>query len=135
MKRISDSLRMIFRVTELVVCDDTPNPVENCNNAVDDDGDGLVDLDDPDCRPSGEEFRFELSNCFFITGHLFCDAEQISPLPPTYERIQCSHDQGQPLDEICFLTRIDDGGSDAGMCTLNYPSPLDAAVCFVETDG
>jgi hypothetical protein len=72
MKRISDSLRMIFRVTELVVCDDTPNPVENCNNAVDDDGDGLVDLDDPDCRPSGEEFRFELSNCELLTGMLSC---------------------------------------------------------------
>lgn len=36
------------------VCDDTPNPVENCNNGVDDDGDGLRDLDDPDCRPPGE---------------------------------------------------------------------------------
>ena len=33
------------------VCDGTPNPVEICNNGIDDDGDGLIDIDDPDCRP------------------------------------------------------------------------------------
>ena len=42
------------------VCDDTPNPPippEICNNFIDDDGDGLIDFDDPDCRPTGEELN------------------------------------------------------------------------------
>ena len=68
-------------------CDDTPNgPVEICNNGTDDDGDGLIDVDDPDCRQPGEEFRFVLSNCQATTGVTQCEAEQISPLPPTYDR-------------------------------------------------
>ena len=52
----------------------------------DDDGDGLIDVDDPDCRQPGEEFRFDLSNCQATTGVTQCEAEQISPLPPTYDR-------------------------------------------------
>jgi hypothetical protein len=116
------------------VCDDTPNPVEVCNNERDDDGDDLIDIDDPDCRPPGEEFRFELSNCVRITGQQFCDAEQISPLPPTYDGIGCTIDQstGRPVEGSCFLTRIDGEGSDSGSCSIS--SNRDTAVCFVETD-
>ena len=100
------------------VCDDTPNPVEICNNRVDDDGDGLVDIDDPDCRPPGEEFRFVLSNCESDAGRLNCDAEQISPLPPTYDGIGCGTD---PFTGDCFLTRIDGEGSEPATCSLLRP--------------
>jgi hypothetical protein len=40
------------------VCDGTPDPVEICNNGIDDYG--IIDIDDPDCRPPGEEVRFSL---------------------------------------------------------------------------
>jgi hypothetical protein len=111
------------------VCDDTPNPVEICNNGRDDDGDGLIDIDDPDCRPPGEEFRFVLSNCETAAGSLNCDAEQISPLPPTYNSIGCSTEN---LPGNCSLRRIDGETADTGFCSV--PSPRVAAVCFVETD-
>lgn len=78
------------------VCDDTPNPTEICNNGIDDDNDGLTDIDDPDCRPPGEEFRFEVSNCLATTSIPKCDAEQTSPQPPTYNRIVCGPNDGLP---------------------------------------
>jgi hypothetical protein len=114
------------------VCDETPLPVEICNNFVDDDGDGLVDIDDPDCRPPGEEFRFVLTNCVGIAGSLSCDAEQISPLPPTYDELHCSFQSQRPQPDRCSLTRIDGGGNDPAICNFNSRNPL---VCFVETDG
>ena len=114
------------------VCDDTPNPVEICDNGTDDDGDGLIDIADSDCRPPGEEFRFELSNCQIETGNLSCDAEQISPLPPTYDRIGCAFASQRPQPDPCSLTRIDGGGSDPATCNFNSRNPL---LCFVETDG
>jgi hypothetical protein len=113
------------------VCDDTPNPPEICENGIDDDNDGLTDIDDPDCRPPGEEFRFELSNCVVATGTLTCDAEQTSPLPPTYNRIGCGSDGLPPPFRPCGLTRIDGEGSDRAGCGI---SNLETAVCFVETD-
>lgn len=114
------------------VCDDTPNPPEICNNGIDDDNDGLTDIDDPECRPPGEEFRFEVSNCEPRTGTLTCDAEQTSPLPPTYDRIGCSVGDGLPPPfRHCGLTRIDGEGSDPGACAF---SNLETAVCFIETD-
>jgi hypothetical protein len=110
------------------VCDDTPNP-EICNNRTDDDGDGLIDIEDPDCRPPpGEEFRFELSNCQSETGNTGCEAEQISPLPPTYNSVGC---RTTPFTGNCSLGRIDGGGSDPAVCT-EFSST--SAVCFVETD-
>jgi hypothetical protein len=112
------------------VCDDTPNPVEICDNGTDDDGDGLIDIDDPDCRPPGEEFRFELSNCETITGNMRCDAEQTSPLPPTYDRIGCSSASQGPQPDSCSLGRIG-GGSDPATCSIS--SSRNTAVCFVET--
>ena len=39
------------------VCDDTPNPPEICNNGGDDDNDGLIDIDDPDCRPQSSDLN------------------------------------------------------------------------------
>jgi hypothetical protein len=116
------------------VCDDTPNPPEICNNGIDDDNDGLIDIDDPDCRPPGEEFRFELSNCQSTTGVTQCEAEQISPVPPTYERITCSSEVFQTPGSLgfCSLTRIDRESSDAGTCAIS--SNRDTAVCFVETE-
>jgi hypothetical protein len=114
------------------VCDDTPNPPEICQNGIDDDNDGLIDIDDPDCRPPGEEFRFEVSNCEAITATLHCDAEQTSPLPPTYNRIDCGSDGLPPPFRPCFLTRIDGEGFDRAGCA--FSSDRDTAVCFVETD-
>jgi hypothetical protein len=115
-------------------CDDTPNPVELCDNDFDDDGDGLIDIVDPDCQ-QGEEFQFELNNCEVITGTISCEAEQTSPLPPTYDEIACGLSQvtGQPIVGSCSLTRIDGEGSDLGSCMTS--SSRDTAVCFVETDG
>jgi hypothetical protein len=78
------------------VCDETPNPPEICQNDIDDDNDGLTDIDDPDCRPPGEDFRFEVSNCQTTLGNTGCDAEQTSPLPPSYERIGCGQNGGLP---------------------------------------
>jgi hypothetical protein len=115
------------------VCDDTPNPVEICDNGVDDDGDGLIDIDDPDCRPPGEEFRFELSNCLIETGNLSCDAEQISPLPPTYDRIGCSFASQGPQPDSCSVGHIEGGGSDPATCNINFSES--SAICFVETDA
>ena len=57
-----------------------------CNNRIDDDADGLIDINDHDCQ-FGEEFRFIVSNCQGETGNVRCDAEQTSPLPPTYDSI------------------------------------------------
>ena len=109
------------------VCD----PFETCDNGTDDDGDGLIDIDDPDCRPAGEEFRFELSNCQGTTpAFIQCEAEQISPLPPTYDGITCRFGQG-PLT-ICFLARIDTESSDTARCAIS--SNRETALCFVETD-
>ena len=113
------------------VCDDTPIPVEICNNRRDDDGDGLIDFEDPDCLPPpGEEFRFILSNCQIESGNLGCDAEQISPLPPTYDAIGCKLEQDGTGIGRCGLVRIDGGGSDGGIC-FTQAEPV---VCFVETD-
>jgi hypothetical protein len=112
------------------VCDETPNPVEtSCFNGVDDDGDGLIDFDDPDCRPPGEEFRFELSNCESTAGTTGCDAEQISPLPPTYDRIGCGT---TPFTGDCGLGRIDGGSGDLAICN-RFPRSSAVEVCFVET--
>jgi hypothetical protein len=113
------------------VCDETPNPPEICQNGIDDDNDGLIDTDDPDCQLPGDEFRFELSNCGSRFEVLGCDAEQTSPLPPTYDRISCNPVSQRPVS--CFLDRIDGGSSDPAECFI--PSNLETAVCFVETDG
>ena len=51
----------------------------------DDDNDGLTDIEDPDCRPPGEEFRFELSNC------------QIEPGNHKNDSIGCSFSSQGPL--------------------------------------
>lgn len=38
----------------------TPPPTEICNNGTDDDGDGLIDSQDPDCPPSpGTGYHYE----------------------------------------------------------------------------
>jgi hypothetical protein len=114
------------------VCDETPDTVDsNCANGIDDDGDGLIDVDDPDCRPPGDEFRFELSNCQGRAGVMGCDAEQTSPLPPTYDSIGCGIESSQPYS--CQLRRIDGGSGDRATCFIS--SNRDTAVCFVETDG
>ena len=113
------------------VCDDTPNPPEICQNGIDDDNDGLTDIDDPDCRPPGEEFHFGLSNCETTTGVTICDAEQTSPLPPTYNRITCTGDSLPPPFQSCSLRRIDGEFGDRGGCAIRN---RETAVCFVETD-
>ena len=46
-----------------VACSAIVVPTEICDNGVDDDGDGLVDLDDPDCGGSG---------CWFECGFFHC---------------------------------------------------------------
>jgi hypothetical protein len=111
-------------------CDETPFPIEVCTNFTDDDGDGLADIDDPDCE-GVEWFRFELSNCQFGDAPrvISCDAEQTEPLPPTYDSLGCRVSPGV----TCSLGRID-GGFDAAVCQFNSLESPETAVCFVEPD-
>ena len=79
---------------------------------------------------TGEEFRFELSNCQLETGNLSCDAEQLSPLPATYDSIGCVLEQDGSGNGRCGLHRIDGEGSDRATCNV---SSFNEAVCLVET--
>lgn len=50
MTRIAPAL--IMAAALIAACDDPPERTEQCDNFVDDDGDQLVDCDDPDCADS-----------------------------------------------------------------------------------
>lgn len=47
---------LLFASVQFISCsDDTKDRIEICNNSIDDDGDGLIDLMDPDCLEEGSE--------------------------------------------------------------------------------
>ena len=70
------------------------NTVEICENGLDDDGDGLIDLNDPDCRchSSGDTIFFDAS---LIPNPSF---EQQSCCPTTINRLYCATGWSQASD-------------------------------------
>ncbi len=57
-----------FEGVRLVEVDALPAPPEDCTNEVDDDGDGLVDVQDPECDRDGDVVNDVFDNCAPMEG-------------------------------------------------------------------
>jgi len=69
-------------------------PVENCNNSIDDDGDGKIDLNDPDCKCNG------IKDTLFIPSSLIPNPsfEEYTCCPTGLAELNCSKNWIQASD-------------------------------------
>ena len=123
-------------------------PVEDCSNGVDDDGDGLVDCDDPDCtaicNPGGVEFRRgdtnsdgarNIADAIFELSFLFTQG----PEPSCSDAADVNDDGAINIaDAIFLLSFLFTNGADApapgGECGID-PTGGDSLDCALPTGG
>ena len=124
------------------------SPAEDCDNGVDDDGDSLVDCDDPDCavfcNPGGVQFRRgdvnsdgarNIADAIYLLGFLFSGGEE----PSCMDAGDVNDDgAGNIADAIYLLGFLFSGGPDAPApgdnCGLD-PTDTDPLDCAVPTGG
>ncbi|MEE2889491.1 MAG: dockerin type I repeat-containing protein [Planctomycetota bacterium] len=122
--------------------------VEDCSNGVDDDGDGLIDCDDPDCtaicNPGGVEFRRgdvnsdgarNIADAIFMLGFLFTSG----PAPACDDAADVNDDGAVNIaDAIYLLGFLFTGGPDAPApgdnCGID-PTDTDTLDCAMPTGG
>jgi hypothetical protein len=75
----------IFPLLFLLIQFASAQNVEICNNGIDDDGDGLIDLNDPDCDCSG--FSNSTTVPSLIPNPSF---EQMNCCPSSYSQMSCA---------------------------------------------
>ncbi len=127
---------------------DPGGPVEDCSNGVDDDGDGLIDCDDPDCaaicNPGGIEFRRgdvnsdgarNIADAIFMLGFLFTNGTA----PGCFDAADVNDDGAVNIaDAIYLLGFLFTGGPDApppgDNCGID-PTDTDALDCVTPTGG
>ncbi len=90
-ENITTNNDVLFANIFALACEIVAEPIENCTNGIDDDGDGLIDENDPDCLANGGLVQTSIcaGETYFLNGSSYTTSGIYSQLLPNASFLGC----------------------------------------------